>query len=138
MGDRVGIFLDRSSLLVAGILGTHWAGAAYVPLDPDYPEARNRGVLEDADVAAVLTTSALRGRLPSGRWVEIDVEDLGHIRTGRPGISADLAPESPAYILYTSGSTGRPKGVVVNHANLRASTRGAPAWSTRRRRDDFC
>ena len=120
-GDRVGIFLDRSSLLVAGILGTHRAGAAYVPLDPDYPEARNRGVLEDADVAAVLTISALRGRLPSGRWVEIDVEGLDRAGAG-PETSADFAPESPAYLLYTSGSTGRPKGVVVNHANLRSST----------------
>ena len=120
-GDRVGIFLGRSWPLVAGILGIHRAGAAYVPLDPDYPEARNRCVLEDADVAAVLTTSDLRGRLPSGRWVEIDVEGLP---TAGPGSEtcADLTPESPAYILYTSGSTGRPKGVVVNHANLKSST----------------
>ena len=120
-GDRVGILLGRSSRMVASILGTHWAGAAYVPLDPDYPEARNRGVLEDADVAAVLTTPALRGRLPTGRWVEIDVDGLDG--AGRaPGRHADLAPESSAYILYTSGSTGRPKGVVVSHDNLRAST----------------
>ncbi len=120
-GDRVGIFLGRSWPLVAGILGIHRAGAAYVPLDPDYPEARNRGVLEDADVAAVLTTSDLRGRLPAGRWVAIDVESVDGVGP-EPGTDPDLAPESPAYILYTSGSTGRPKGVVVNHANLRAST----------------
>ncbi len=58
-GDRVGVFLDRSVQMIAGLLGSHWAGAAYVPLDPGYPQARNRDLLEDADVAAVLTTSAL-------------------------------------------------------------------------------
>ena len=119
-GDRVGVFLDRSVLMMAGLLGTHWAGAAYVPLDPGYPEARNRRVLDDADVAAVLTTSALRARLPEGPWSTISVDDLdGDVSLTDP---VEVAPESPAYLLYTSGSTGRPKGVVVTHDNLRAST----------------
>jgi len=120
-GDRVGLFLDRSVGMIAGALGCHRAGAAYVPLDPAYPAARNREVLEDAAVAAVLTTSALRGRLPAGQWPAMDVEspvDYGRAELPLP----DLSPESPAYILYTSGSTGRPKGVVVTHGNLRAST----------------
>ena len=120
-GDRVGVFLDRSTMMIAGLLGSHWAGAAYVPLDPGYPQARNRGVLEDADVAAVLTTSSLRGRLPAGPWSAIDVDKL---ERGAPATLPlpDPSPGSPAYILYTSGSTGRPKGVVVTHDNLRAST----------------
>jgi amino acid adenylation domain-containing protein len=120
-GDRVGVFIDRRLQLVAGLLGSLWAGAAYVPLDPAYPDARNRGVLEDADLAAVVTTSALRGRLPVGPWATIEVDTLD--LDGAPSAAlADLSPESPAYILYTSGSTGRPKGIVVSHDNLRWST----------------
>jgi amino acid adenylation domain-containing protein len=120
-GDRVGLFVERSASMVAGILGCHWAGAAYVPLDPAYPEARNRLVLEDADVAAVLTSAASRGRLPAVAAPTIPVEEAGS-REATPGDPAAAAPDSPAYILYTSGSTGRPKGVVVTHANLAAST----------------
>ena len=86
--ERVGIFLDRSVAVVAGILGSHLAGAAYVPLDPGYPMARNREALADADVVAVLTTTALRGRLPAGPWrtIEVDVAALGRdtLRSGAP------------------------------------------------------
>jgi amino acid adenylation domain-containing protein len=124
-GDRVGLFLNRSALMIAGILGSHWAGAAYVPLDPEYPRARNRDVLQDADVAAVLTTSSLKRRMPERSWATIDVGELdgsGDEPLDFDAAPVDLSPESPAYILYTSGSTGRPKGVVVTHHNLRAST----------------
>ncbi len=120
-GDRVGLYLDRSSLMISGILGTLWSGAAYVPLDPGYPVARNRDVLEDAEVAAVLTSSKLRDRLPNGPWVTIDV-DLLNDAERHAGPPAEISFDSPAYILYTSGSTGRPKGVVVTHDNLRFST----------------
>ncbi len=122
-GDRVGIFLDRSPGMIAGILASHRAGAAYIPLDPDYPEARNRGILNDAKVATVLTASALRRRLPAGAWSVIEVDDLGvGGEPGSPATLPELGPECPAYVLYTSGSSGEPKGVVVSHGNLRAST----------------
>ena len=72
-------------------------------------------------MAAVLTTTDLRERLPDGPWMAVDVDKLG-----APGPDAPtpigLSPELPAYIVYTSGSTGRPKGVVVTHDNLRIST----------------
>ncbi len=124
-GDRVALYLDRSPWMIAGLLGCHWAGAAYVPLDPAYPSARNRDVLEDAEVAAVLSRSAVLDRLPAGGWPTIDVEALeddGAVDGTLPG----LRPEHPAYLLYTSGSTGRPKGVVVTHGNLRASNGARP------------
>lgn len=120
VGERVGLFLGRSVWLIAGIVGCHRAGAAYVPLDPSFPEERNRLVLEDAAVAAVLTTTALRRRLPAGPWLVIQVDSLGEEVS--LGDSPDLPPEALAYLLYTSGSTGRPKGVVVSHENLRVST----------------
>ncbi len=120
-GDRVAIFLPRSTQMIASVVGSHLAGAAYVPMDPSYPEDRNRDLLANADVTAVVTTSALRGRVPAGPWqsVVVDALEPGTDRSvGVPGVSR----ESLAYILYTSGSTGRPKGVVVTHDNLRRST----------------
>ena len=120
-GDRVGLFLDRSPLLIAGLLGCHLAGAAYVPLDPAYPSARNLDVLEDAAVAALLTRVALRDRQPAGPAPAIDADRLESEAPGA-SIRPHLQAEQPAYILYTSGSTGRPKGVIVTHANLRTST----------------
>ncbi len=117
-GDRVALLLDRSPLMIAGLLGCHWAGAAYVPLDPAYPAARNRDVLEDAEVSAVVTRQALLDRLPSG----LPVVPADALAEGdRPWDLPEIAPEHPAYLLYTSGSTGRPKGVIIRHGNLRAS-----------------
>jgi amino acid adenylation domain-containing protein len=120
-GDRVGLFIDRSWRMIAGILGIHWAGAAYVPLDPGYPQKRNHELLGDAEVAAVVTRNALRKGLPDGPWPVIDAEvrsDDGSKAEEEPALS----PQTPAYILYTSGSTGRPKGVVVTQHNLLLST----------------
>ena len=126
-GDRVGLFVDRSAWLVAGVLGTHWAGAAYVPLDPGYLAARNGALLEDAAVTTVLTTAALRRRLPAGPWepVCLDALDAPTVvdHRGADDVALPpLSPASPAYILYTSGSTGHPKGVLVTHGNLSTST----------------
>ncbi len=124
-GDRVGLFLDRSPWMIAGLLGSHWAGAAYVPLDPAYPSARNRDVLEDAEVVAVLTSSALHDRLPTQVPFIIDVDTLAvgslEDKSTEGILGPDLQAKHPAYILYTSGSTGRPKGVVITHGNLSVS-----------------
>jgi amino acid adenylation domain-containing protein len=120
-GDRVAVFLDRSPAMIEAIIGCHRAGAAYVPLDPAYPEARNRQVLEDAQVAAVVTTSKLLQLVPDGAW-EVVAIDVARGDGRMASSQTDLTSSSPAYLLYTSGSTGRPKGVVVTHGNLRAST----------------
>ncbi|MCK7494597.1 MAG: phosphopantetheine-binding protein [Comamonadaceae bacterium] len=76
------MFVDRSTQMIAGVVGSHLAGAAYVPMDPSYPDARNRELLADADVAAVVTTSALRRRLPAGPWRSIAVDALEHDAAG--------------------------------------------------------
>ena len=93
------------------------AGAVYVPLDPSYPEARARVILDDTRPAVVLTRAAHAGRLAgSYETVALDAVDLSDELAVPPAI--DLAPTDLAYIFYTSGTTGRPKGVMATHANL--------------------
>ncbi|MFO0758967.1 MAG: amino acid adenylation domain-containing protein [Byssovorax sp.] len=116
-GARVGIHLDRSPRLVAAVLGVLAAGAAYVPLDPAYPEERLRFMIEDADLAAIVSEAAIAGTLPPLAAPVLVADD------GDPAPPADRAlprvdPADPAYVIYTSGSTGRPKGVVVPHRAL--------------------
>ncbi|MFD7665829.1 amino acid adenylation domain-containing protein [Streptomyces sp. NPDC059788] len=142
----VALLLPRSTELVVALLAVVKSGAAYVPVDPDYPADRIRYMTEDARPALVLTTSGLADRVPvpAGRRVLLDgtdgtdgpdgvngAEDLdGTDQPGTPGATpgpvtdaertAPLLPGHPAYVIYTSGSTGRPKGVVVEHRSLAA------------------
>jgi amino acid adenylation domain-containing protein len=118
-GSCVGIFLERSPEFVVAALGVLWAGAAYLPVDTASPRDRVGFVLTDADVAAVVTSSAQRPNLPEGSWALLPVE--GHGADGSDGEAvtpADAAPDDLAYVIYTSGSTGQPKGVELTHANL--------------------
>ncbi|HEX2224420.1 MAG TPA: MupA/Atu3671 family FMN-dependent luciferase-like monooxygenase, partial [Thermoanaerobaculia bacterium] len=125
-GDRVGICVERSTSLVAALLGTLKTGAAYVPLDPVYPEARLALMVEDAELAAVVTRSSLIARLGErGAGVPAVFldggpdADRGAVSEPVPPPPAELDLELPAYVMYTSGSTGKPKGVVVTHANVK-------------------
>jgi amino acid adenylation domain-containing protein len=108
-GDRVGIHLDRSPDLVIAVLATWWAGAAYVPLDPDHPAERLRYVLRDAEPAALIAGTALLPGLPT-----LAPDSSSPAPASWPEVAAD----APAYVMYTSGSTGRPKGAVIRHDNL--------------------
>ncbi|MET0679508.1 MAG: amino acid adenylation domain-containing protein, partial [Burkholderiales bacterium] len=117
-GDVVGLAVPRSAEMVVSLLGIMKAGAAYLPIDPEYPAERVAFVLDDARPACVLTTVAAASRLPEGhRRLLLDeaelTESLGRQTTADPaGLSS---PASLAYLIYTSGSTGRPKGVGVSH-----------------------
>ncbi|XVQ08589.1 amino acid adenylation domain-containing protein [Spirillospora sp. CA-255316] len=99
-GELVALRLPRSADLVVAILGVLKAGAAYVPIDPDYPAERIAYVLEDARPAFTLDTLETYEEYPDS--------DLG----------VAVHPGSAAYVIYTSGSTGWPKGVVVPHVNV--------------------
>ncbi len=118
---RVGLCLERSPEMVVAVLGVLKAGAAYVPLDPDYPEDRLRYMLADSGPAALVTQPSLAGRF-GGLEVPVVTLDSGvPSRAGLPDtrpVRGTPGPGQLAYVIYTSGSTGRPKGVMVHHAGL--------------------
>ncbi|WP_053198953.1 non-ribosomal peptide synthetase [Streptomyces viridochromogenes] len=116
-GALVGVALPRSADLVAALLGVLKAGAAYVPMDPDYPAERLRFLREDAGVQVVVSCGAVLDRLPPGDAQVLDIH-AEHTAEGDGGGDCSVSPETLAYVIYTSGSTGRPKGVAVTHRNV--------------------
>ncbi|MFY1623821.1 amino acid adenylation domain-containing protein [Micromonospora sp. WMMD735] len=123
--DVVALALPRSTDLMVAILGVLKAGAAYLPLDPDHPEARTTLMLDDADPLLVISSSATRVATGNRPELLLDAEDVLadlDLRALEPLGPAELrvphTPDCAAYIIYTSGSTGRPKGVVVTHRNV--------------------
>ncbi|WP_158079321.1 amino acid adenylation domain-containing protein, partial [Actinomadura sp. CNU-125] len=98
--DRVALVLPRTPDVVVAILAVHKAGAAYVPVDPEYPADRIAYLLDDCAPALTITAD--------------DVPSTGD-GSGAPGRVRPLRGANAAYVIYTSGSTGRPKGVTVTH-----------------------
>ncbi|CAI6080263.1 Dimodular nonribosomal peptide synthase [Paenibacillus sp. JJ-100] len=124
----VGIAMPRSLEVVIAILAVHKTGAAYLPLDPDYPEDRLIYMMEDAKPACVVTVMDNLANIPQTSDIPILVIDQTDIvqalccRSGTNPEGDDLPGKAsmlnPAYLIYTSGSTGRPKGVAVTHLGL--------------------
>jgi amino acid adenylation domain-containing protein len=119
-GDRVGLCVERGADMLAAVLGILKAGAAYVPLDPSFPEERLRFMADDAQLALLVSTTALAGSfgLPRERQLLLDADARSIASapyTCLPVAACAAQPEDPAYVIYTSGSTGKPKGVVVPH-----------------------
>ncbi|MEU1310630.1 amino acid adenylation domain-containing protein, partial [Streptomyces cinnamoneus] len=117
----VALVLGRSVESVVASLAAQKAGAAYLPVDPDYPAERIAFMFGDAKPAAVVTTSAFAGVVPQVDGMTVVVLDEAELPAGTAVASpAPVSVDSPAYVIYTSGSTGVPKGVVVTHAGLAA------------------
>ncbi|MDI5965002.1 amino acid adenylation domain-containing protein [Streptantibioticus silvisoli] len=118
-GDFVGLCVERSPLMVAALLGILRAGAAYVPLDPEYPVGRLRYVLSDTGATVLLTEEHLVGLFPDhdGQLLVLDAQD-GAPPAAPAGPPPAARGHDVAYVIHTSGSTGRPKGVMVTHRSL--------------------
>ncbi|BAT53521.1 Amino acid adenylation [Nostoc sp. NIES-3756] len=116
----VGLCVERSLEMVIGLLGILKAGAAYVPLDPEYPSDRLSFILEDTQVKVLLTQQRLIDRLPSNqaRVICLDTEAEVISQCSTDNIISGVQPNNLVYIIYTSGSTGKPKGIAMSQLAL--------------------
>lgn len=119
-GVIVGMSMEKGFEMVVGIVGILKSGAAYLPLDPDYPSRRLSFMLESAKVPMLLTQEHLADRLPA-YWAQVVCldADWGEIAAQNDqNLTVGVSAENLAYVIYTSGSTGQPKGVMVAHYGL--------------------
>jgi amino acid adenylation domain-containing protein len=129
-GEVIGVCLPRSAAAIGAPFAVWRTGAAYLPLDPDYPDERIVALLTDSAARFVITSERLAGRLaplcpsvtlliadeaPEDRVREDDAPELAAMESGRAPAAGDAA-----YLIYTSGSTGQPHGVLVEHGSLAA------------------
>ena len=103
--DLIGVQLERNEWLIISLLAVMKAGAAYVPIDPNYPEQRIAYIKEDSQCKLVIDDTLL----DQFKKKEDNVSTLPKV---------DLEPNNLAYIIYTSGTTGNPKGVMIEHKNV--------------------
>ena len=116
----VGLHIDRSIDMVVALIAIHRAGAAYLPLDPEYPTARLRYMIEDSAVRLIVTKAKLADRVRNlgARIVSLDTDHALIDAQRSLTIAGGARPDNLAYVIYTSVSTGRPKGVMVEHRNV--------------------
>ena len=134
----VGLCVERSIEMIVGILAILKAGAAYVPLDPEYPPARLEYILRDSAARIVVAKKSLADRLPRVAhetatllWLDDDdlLTQLSRLpATSIPAQSIGLRPDHLAYVIYTSGSTGEPKGVLVEHRQVSRLLSATEHW----------
>mmetsp|Transcript_36788 Transcript_36788/g.59465 ORF Transcript_36788/g.59465 Transcript_36788/m.59465 type:complete len:4129 (+) Transcript_36788:1953-14339(+) len=114
-GEFVALYLDRGFDMYVSILGVLKAGAAYVPISPEFPTERTTFILEQTGATVVVTQdNYLR------RFASLDVTPLvaTSVETGCKNVSVDVSPSALAYVIFTSGTSGKPKGVMVTHLNV--------------------
>ena len=125
----VGLCPERSLDLVVGVLGILKAGGAYLPLDPRYPDSRLALMREDSAIEVLVTTAALRARVPDPSLQAVLLDGEEDPRAGSAAApEARVSPECLAYVIYTSGSTGRPKGTLIPHTNVTRLIDATAEW----------
>ncbi|MFW9261381.1 amino acid adenylation domain-containing protein [Nostoc sp. CALU 546] len=116
----VGICVERSLLMVIGLLAILKAGGAYIPLDPSYPQQRLAYMLEDSQPTVLLTQQQLVENLPAHKakliCLDTNWEVIAQHRQQNPDYH--LSSDRLAYVIYTSGSTGKPKGAMNTHRGI--------------------
>ena len=111
--DRVMFMMKRDSNLIATVLGIIKAGAAFIPIDPKYPEKRITQILEDSDSKYVIVSDGIDYTGQN----KIDIAQLlNNDNDSNPNV--DLTPDNLCFMIYTSGSTGKPKGVMITHKGI--------------------
>ncbi|MDP8241217.1 MAG: amino acid adenylation domain-containing protein [Candidatus Hatepunaea meridiana] len=128
-GDLIALIIPRSKWMILGVISVWKTGAAYVPIDPDYPAERIRYILDQTSPKAILTHSDVIDQLKDIQDVPVIAIDanepecaslLAHAEASfnTPVYKAEISNSNLAYVFYTSGSTGTPKGVMITHKNL--------------------
>jgi len=116
--DVIGVFMERSLELVVSLLAVMKCGAAYVPLDPQYPQERLRYMMADSDMRLLLTQERLRDSAQLNPGTPMVAVDRLNLDVEVPAPQRAVHAEQLAYLIYTSGSTGKPKSVAVAHGPL--------------------
>jgi non-ribosomal peptide synthase domain TIGR01720/amino acid adenylation domain len=118
--ELVGICVERSPLFIIGILGILKAGAAYLPLDSNYPLERLIYMLQDSGLSVLLTQENVANNISFTAIQTIKLDHDWPIISQQDTVNpiSDVKPENLAYIIYTSGSTGKPKGVLIAHKGV--------------------
>lgn len=120
-GCLVGLCMDRAPDLVAGLLGILKSGAAYVPLDPEYPQRRLAFMIADSGVRLVLSQASTSEKLKPfhEQITELSLDgEAGSWDESPENLEVELSGDDLAYVMYTSGSTGNPKGVMIPHRGI--------------------
>ncbi len=107
--DLVGIFLYRSERMIIALLGILKSGAAYVPIEVDYPEERQKYIIQDSNPQLIISED---------NNSFIDINEILKKENDIDNPAIDIRPESSLYVLYTSGTTGKPKGIITKHENV--------------------
>ncbi|PAW78567.1 MAG: hypothetical protein B9S32_06495 [Verrucomicrobia bacterium Tous-C9LFEB] len=117
--EVVGLLLERSPEAIISLLAIQKAGAAYLPLSPDYPQDRLEYLVRDAGVQVVLTAPPDRREIDSPvQWLDVTTLTEFSLPESAEAPLIDPLPAQAAYLIYTSGSTGKPKGVIVSQGNI--------------------
>ena len=117
----IGICINRSVNMIVAILGVIKSGAAYVPIDPTYPEDRINYILKDSACKYVLTnqkSKAVLAEASNTQVISLDETAAAIKKQSSNNLSLEISPSNLLYVIYTSGTTGKPKGVLLEHENL--------------------
>lgn len=116
-GDRVVLLLPRRSEFLVALYAVMKSGAAYIPMDPEYPADRISYILENSEARFVLTTSDKVADYADRALDIADVCETAATYSSEP-FYVDVTSDDLAYVIYTSGSTGTPKGVMLQHRGI--------------------